>query len=101
MFFARVVNRHDVGMIQPTGRLGLAKKTLLHFCQFIGLELLCQSHCLDCDDAADFWIFAQVDYAHGAFPKFLLNLVAPEHRLFHSSTVQQQGTSISASTSAA
>src|SRR3954469_3844510 len=100
MFFAGVVNRHDVRMVQPTGSLSLPKKTLLHFLQFICLKLLCQSHRLDRHDAADFWILAQVDYAHGTFPKLLLNLVAAKHRLFHSSAVQQQRTDICASTAA-
>src|SRR5258708_25571585 len=79
----------------PRG-LGLAEEALLRIRQLVGLELRRERHGLDGDDAADLRVLAAVDDTHRALAELLLDLVAPEHRLFLRAALQDHGAGVGA-----
>ena len=78
LIFARVVDGHDRGMIEPAGHLRFAEEPRAGFLQILFLEFIGQRDGLDRDDAIDVGIAAQVHDAHRAFAQFTLDLVAAE-----------------------
>src|ERR1700694_2444373 len=65
--FAKIVDGHDVGMIEPARRLGLAAEAGAD-CRRICAGELFRPDGLERNDALDRWIVAFVDHAHRTAP---------------------------------
>ena len=100
VLLAGIEDRHNVLVLQPAGCLCLAEETLARIDQFVARELLAQGHGLDRHDTADLRVLAQIDHAHRALAEFLVDLVAPEHRLFDPAAVEQHRATRMGATSA-
>ena len=100
MLFTRIKNGHNVLMLQTACGFSLAEKPLTRIVEFFAFKLLAECHGFDGNDTANFWILAEVHHAHRAFAQFFFNLVAAQHRLFNTATIQQHGAAWMAATAA-
>ena len=73
--YAHVVDRAEVGVVQPGGRPRLAQEALAHLRVVAGLEVRHLERLL----ALQFGVHDQVDGAHAAAAQLLLDAVAAEH----------------------
>ena len=80
LVFAGIEDRHDVAVLQPPRRLGLAEKTRARLGELGAIELLAQRHRLDRHLPADLRIVAEVDGAHRATAELPVDAVAAERR---------------------